>query len=389
MVEDRDRTIPRVLKPPSGSFFLFGPRGSGKSTWARAALPNALRVDLLDESLYQSLLADPSLFADRLRAAPPGSWVWVDEVQRLPNLLNEVHRFTEERKLKFALTGSSARKLRRSGVNLLGGRAVTRTMYPFLPEELGSDFDLATALRFGTLPLIWTAESREERLAAYVQTYMKEEIQAEALVRNLPGFARFLPVAGLYHSQVLNTAALSRDAGVARMTVEGFLGILEDTLLAFRVPAYEGRLRVREKRHPKLYWVDPGLARAAKRNSGAVAQEERGALLEGWVAATLRAWGDVHGLFDEMHYWAPADASRTEVDFLLRKGGRFLALEVKSSRRLSTDDYRGLRAIAALKGLARRILVAPVADPRTTEDGIDVWPLESLRGPEALRAALA
>lgn len=147
----RNRTVLRVLKPPSGSFFLFGPRGSGKSTWARAALPDALRFDLLDESLYQSLLADPSIFADRLRTVKPGSWVWVDEIQRLPNLLNEVHRFIEERKLKFALTGSSARKLRRSGVNLLGGRAVTRTMFPFLPEELGSDFDLATALRFGTL----------------------------------------------------------------------------------------------------------------------------------------------------------------------------------------------------------------------------------------------
>ena len=385
----QDRTFPRVLKLPSGSFFLFGPRGSGKSTWARAALPDALRFDLLDESLYQSLLADPSVFADRLRTAKRGSWVWVDEVQRLPNLLNEVHRFIEERRLKFALTGSSARKLRRSGVNLLGGRAVTRTMFPFLPEELGSDFSLATALRFGTLPLVWAAESREERLAAYVQTYMKEEIQAEALVRNLPGFARFLPVAGLFHAQVLNTAALSRDAGVARMTVEGFLGILEDTLLAFRLPAFEGRLRVREKRHPKLYWIDPGLARAAKRHSGAIAPEERGALLEGWVAATLRAWGEVYGLFDEIHYWAPAEASRTEVDFLLRKGDRFLAMEVKSSSRLSADDFRGLRAVTGLKGLSRRILVAPVNDARKTEDGIEVWPLSALLGPGALREALA
>jgi predicted AAA+ superfamily ATPase len=195
-------------------------------------------------------------------------------------------------------------------------------------------------------------------------------------------------VAGLFHAQVLNTAALSRDAGVARMTVEGFLGILEDTLLAFRLPAYEGRLRVREKKHPKLYWVDPGLARAAKRHSGAIAPEERGALLEGWVAATLRAWGDVYGLFDEMYYWAPAEASQTEVDFLLRKGDRFVAMEIKSSGRLSADDFRGLRAVTGLKGLARRILVAPVTGNRTTEDGIDVWPLEALRSPEALRAAV-
>ncbi len=369
---------PRLLKAPRSSFFLFGPRGTGKSTWARGALPRAVRFDLLDERLYQSYLADPGLFADRLRALPAGSWVWVDEVQRLPGLLNEVHRFIEERQLRFALTGSSARRLRQAGVNLLGGRAVTRSMHPFLPEELGGDFDLERALRLGTIPVVFTAPDPDETLRAYVQTYMKEEIQAEALVRNLPGFARFLPVAALFHAQVLNASALARDAGVARMTVEGFLGILEDTLLAFRLPAFEGRLRVREKRHPKLYWVDPGLARAARKASGPLAAGERGALFEGWVASLLRARGDLLGEFDEMTYWAPADASRTEVDFLLRKGDRFTAVEVKSSRRLSGDDFRGLRAIVGLKGLGRRILVAPVPDPLRTEDGIEVLPASDL-----------
>lgn len=378
---------PRLLQPPRSTFFLFGPRGTGKSTWARSRLPGATRFDLLDERLYQSLLADPGLFGDRLRTAAAGSWVWVDEIQRLPNLLNEVHRFSEERRLKFALTGSSARQLRRSGVNLLGGRAVTRTMYPFLPEELGGDFDLESALRFGTIPIVFASEDREETLRAYVETYLKEEIQAEALVRNLPGFARFLPVAGLFHGQVLNTAGLSRDAGVARTTVEGFLGILEDTLLAFRLPAFEGRLRVREKRHPKLYWIDPGLARAVSRHTGPVSPEERGRQLEGWVASLLRAYGDLERLFDEMFYWAPADAARTEVDFLLRKGSRFIAIEVKSSRRLSAEDFRGLRAIDGLKGLSRRILVAPVSEARRTEDGIDVVAPLGLIG--AVRAASA
>jgi uncharacterized protein len=383
------RSFPRVLKLPRSSFFLFGPRGSGKSTWARRALPKAIQIDLLDEALFQKLLAEPGLFADRLRAVSHGSWVWVDEVQRLPGLLNEVHRFIEERRLKFALTGSSARKLRHAGVNLLGGRAVRRTMYPFLPEELGEDFDLEEALRYGTLPIVWTAASRDEALEAYVQTYLKEEIQAEALVRNLPGFARFLPVAGLFHGQVLNTSGLARDAGVARMTVEGFLDILEDTLVAFRLPAFEGRLRVREKRHPKLYWVDSGLARAVKRRSGPIAPEERGSLLEGWVAATLRAYADLHSLCDEIYYWSPADAAKTEVDFLLRKGSRFVALEVKSSRRLSPEDFRGLRAIEGLEGLARRIVIAPTAEERKTEDGIEVWPISSLYGPEKLAATLS
>jgi predicted AAA+ superfamily ATPase len=364
----------RLLTPPRQSFFLFGARGTGKTTWAREAFPQAQRFDLLDESLYQTLLADPSLFASRLRAVKPGQWVWIDEIQRLPNLLNEVHRFIEERRHRFILTGSSARKLRRTGVNLLAGRALTRTMYPLLPEELGRDFDLETVIRFGSLPIVWDADSRKETLEAYVQTYLKEEIQAEALARNLAGFSRFLPVAALFHGQSLNVSSLARDAGVSRMTVSGYLDILEDTLLAFHLPAYEGRLRVRERKHPKLYWIDPGLVRAVKKQLSPVTAEERGSLLEGLVAVILRAYGEYAGLFDEMWYWSPSDAARTEVDFLLRKGARYVAVEVKSSPRFDNDTLRGLRAIQPLPGLRRRLLVYTGSTHLRTDDGIDVLP---------------
>ena len=187
--------FPRRLEAPRASFFLLGPRGTGKSTWVRSAMPNAVYVDLLDEARYQAYLADPALFGSELRAVRASSWVVLDEIQRLPSLLNEVHRAIEERRLKFALTGSSARKLRRGGTNLLGGRARELGMFPFVPEELGAAFRLETALRQGTLPLVCDAEEPEQTLAAYVQTYLKEEIQAEALARNLGGFARFLPVA--------------------------------------------------------------------------------------------------------------------------------------------------------------------------------------------------
>jgi len=250
--------IPRILEQPKGSFFLFGPRGVGKSTWLRGAFPGAHRVDLLDEALYQSYLVDVAGFAGELRDLPRGSLVVVDEVQRLPMLLNEVHRHLEDRGLRFVLCGSSARKLKTAGTNLLAGRAARRYVHPFLPEELGSSFDLDTALRNGTLPVIWMAEDRGEALEAYAQLYLKEEVQAEALVRNLPGFPRFLPVAALFHGQVANVSGIARDAGAARTTVAAYLEILEDTLLAFRLPAYEIRLRVRERRHPKLYWADPG-----------------------------------------------------------------------------------------------------------------------------------
>jgi predicted AAA+ superfamily ATPase len=372
------KLYPRLLTPPEQAFFLFGPRGSGKSTWAKRAFPGAYRFDLLDEELYQELLSDASLFAARLRTFGRRQWVWVDEVQRLPSLLNEVHRFIEDAGLRFILTGSSARKLRRTGVNLLAGRALTRTMYPLLPAELGRDFDLDNVLSHGSLPIVWSSPSKQETLKAYVQTYLKEEIQAEALARNLAGFARFLPIAALFHAQTLNVSALARDAGVSRMTVSGYLDVLEDTLLAFRLPAYEAKLRVRERKHPKLYWIDPGLVRAVKRQLTPLAQEERGALLEGFVAVVLKAYSEYTGLFDDFAYWSPTDAAGTEVDFLLRKGNHSLAIEVKSSPRLSGDAFRGLRAIGSLRGLRRRVLIYTGAKELRTEDGIEVWPVSKL-----------
>ena len=233
----------------------------------------------------------------------------VDEVQRLPNLLNEVHRFIEERQLKFALLGSSARKLKAAGVNLLAGRALRKTMFPLTPSELGDDFNLEAALRWGTIPLVWVSDERGEVLQSYVQLYLKEEIRAEALVRNLPGFARFLPIAALCHGEVVNISGLARDCGVARTTVQGYLDILEDTLLAFRLPGFEARLRVRERRHPKLYWVDPGLVRTVKKLRGPIAPEERGALFEGWVLHLLRAYGEESDLYDDLDTGRPIPQS--------------------------------------------------------------------------------
>ena len=358
------------------SFFLLGIRGVGKSTWVRQVLPEALRIDLLDEALVTDLLADPSLFRQLLSQQKPGDWVVVDEVQRVPALLNEVHRLIEERSLRFALLGSSARKLKTAGTNLLAGRALHKAMHPLTPAEMGDDFNLEEALRFGTIGLVWTADDRREVLASYTQLYLREEVRAEALVRNFSGFVRFLPVAALMHAQTLNAAGIARDAGIARTTVNGYLEILEDTLLTTQLPAFEAKLRVRERRRPKLYWVDPGLVRAVKRQLGPVTAEERGALLEGWVYGLLRTHNEHAHLYDDIGYWASAE-SRTEVDFILARDGEHLAVEVKAATRYNTNMLKGLRGSADLPGLTRRILVYSGTRSFRTDDGIEVWTLDA------------
>lgn len=368
----------RILTAPKGSFFVFGVRGAGKSTWARETFPDAHVIDLLDEGRHQSLLANPALLGLELQAIAAQRVVVLDEVQRVPALLNEVHRAIEGTRRRFVLLGSSARRLKTAGTNLLAGRAALRTMYPLMPAELGRDFDLARTLQFGSIPVVSQAEDSRGALDAYVQLYVREEIRLEALVRNLPAFLRFLPVAALFHGQVINIAGLARDAATARTTIEGYLGILQDTLVATLLPAFEAKLRVRERQHPKLFWVDPGLARAAKRQLGPVTIEERGSLFEGLVLTMLRAHNVDSELFDEVSYWAPAQARHTEVDFLLRRGRDFLAVEVKAQSRFSTPQLGGLRAIGELPRLVRRILVY-LGDRRLrTEDGIDVWPFDDL-----------
>lgn len=365
----------RILQPARGSVFLFGVRGAGKSTWARAAFPTATLFDLLDERLFLDLNAHPGRLTQALDALRPGSTVILDEVQRLPSLLNEVHRAIEDRKLRFLLLGSSARRLKTAGTNLLAGRATVQTMFPLVPAELGSAFSLDRVLRFGSIPVIWNAPNPPAALESYVQLYLKEEIRAEALVRNLPAFVRFLPVAALFHGQVINVSGLARDAATSRTTVDGYIQILEDTLVATRLPAFEAKLRTRERVHPKLFWVDPGLVRAAKRQLTDISAEERGHLFEGWILTLLRAHNETTEIFDEIAYWAPGQARQLEVDFVLRRGRDLLAIEVKSSARVSAGDAGGLRAIGELPRVRRRIIIYTGTHRLALDKGIEAWPL--------------
>ena len=234
----------RRYRVPDHSFFLFGPRGTGKSTWLRQVVPDALWFDLLRTHTLLGLIRQPESFRQQVEARPHGSWVVVDEVQRLPSLLNEVHSLIAETgpKFRFALSGSSARKLKRLDVNLLAGRAVNRQFFPLTAAELDFDFDLDQALRFGLLPQIHAEPLHAlEVLEAYVSNYIREEIQQEALVRSLDSFARFLEIAALMTGQVVNVAGLARDAAVARPTVQGYFNVLVDTLIGFWLPAWHRR----------------------------------------------------------------------------------------------------------------------------------------------------
>jgi predicted AAA+ superfamily ATPase len=359
----------RSIQLPKDSFFLFGARGTGKTSLLELVLKPALAIELLSQESFFAYAADPALLRRQLETLPARSWVWIDEIQRLPELLNEVHWAIEKKKIKFALSGSSARKLRRAGVNLLGGRAFSKTLYPFTPTELGNDFNLENALQFGTIPLIFTSSDPKQKLRAYIHSYLREEVQAEALVKDLPSFIRFLKVAALVHAQELSLSSIARDTGVKRPTVENYFSILEDTLLAHRIFPYEAGIRVKERTHPKFYWIDPGLVRALKEEWGPIHHLDRGPLFEGLVFTLLKAQQSYADAFDEIFYWSTPSL---EVDFIIKKDSHYFAIEVKSSERMRPEDLAGLRAIQDLKKLKKRYLIYPKAPLQKTEDGIEI-----------------
>ena len=211
------------------NIFFFGVRGSGKTKLLKRLFPSALYIDLLDETLYQDYLSNVGKFYETVSIFKSDGLVIVDEIQKMPNLLNEVHRLIESSNRRFILTGSSARKIKSKGVNLLGGRAGIKHLHPFTPEELGEDFNLDQTLRYGLIPIVWSSHDRDEKLKDYAEVYLKEEIKAEALVRNLPSFARFLQVAGLYHGQIVNMSAVARESQIERYDAREFFSILEKT----------------------------------------------------------------------------------------------------------------------------------------------------------------
>ncbi|HXG28754.1 MAG TPA: DUF4143 domain-containing protein [Nevskiales bacterium] len=373
-------TIGRLFRLPAGSCFLFGPRGTGKSTWLRQALPQALWVDLLEPETQRLLQARPERLAERLAAHPQVRDVVVDEVQKLPALLDVVHKQIEDRPgLRFVLTGSSARKLRRGSANLLGGRLVESSLHPFMATELGAAFSMERALRTGLVPLVWGAQDPAATLRAYAGLYLREEVQAEALVRDVGAFARFLEAISFSHGAQLNLAALARECEVGRKTVEGYFGILEDLLLAFRVPVFTRRARRQLVAHDKFYFFDAGVFRSL-RPAGPLDRPEEieGPALEGLVAQHLRAWIAYRGGEAGLYYWRTRSGS--EVDFVVYGPGVFAACEVKRAARVQPRDLRALRAFREDYPEAE-VFLLHLGRERFAVDGILCVPCEEfLRG---------
>jgi len=350
-------TLGRFFQAPIGSFFLFGPRGTGKSTWIQAAFPVALRIDLLQPEIQRAYQARPERLREVVLGQPDRDTIVLDEVQRVPALLDIVHELIEARRgLRFVMTGSSARKLRRAGVNLLGGRAVHRAMHPFLAAELGTAFDLARALQYGLVPLVWNAQDPPDVLRSYLDLYVREEVQQEGLVRDVGAFARFLEAVSLTHGNPLNLSALAAECEVSRKTVEGYLGILHDLLLCFSVSVFSRRAKRKLTSHPKLYWFDAGVF-ASSRPAGPLDRPEEigGAALEGLVAQHLRAWIDYGQKDLRLHFWRTH--SGTEVDFVIYGRDVFAAIEVKSRDRVRGEYLRGLRAFGEDYPEAKRVLL--------------------------------
>lgn len=365
----------RFFKPPADHFFLLGPRGTGKTWWTQRHFPEALRVDLLEPETLRALSAKPERLKELIAGQGDVRHVLIDEVQKLPELLEVVHLLIEQKgKVQFILTGSSARKLRRAGVNLLGGRAAQKSLHPYMAAELGDRFNLEDALRLGLLPVVHGAQEPDVMLRAYSGLYLKEEVQAEGLVRNIGGFSRFMEAISFSQASVLNLSNVARECQVGRPTVEGYLTILEDLLLAFRVPVFTRRAKRAVASHPKFYFFDAGVFRA-NRPTGPldVPSEIDGVALESLVAQHLRAWCDYSDGNHHLHYWQTR--SQVEVDFVVYGESGLYALEVKNAAQVRSGDLRGLKIFAEDYPESRRILLYRGKE-RILTDGILCLPCE-------------
>lgn len=364
----RTLNLPPLLKHKS--LFLFGARQTGKSTLLRHLFPDARWFNLLEADTYRNLSARPETIRQTL--LPPDRLIVIDEIQKLPELMDEVHLLIEQNKqLKFILTGSSARTLKKGGANLLAGRAWLCALHPLVSPELNFQ-RLEDRLTRGGLPAIIDSEFYEQDLQAYIGTYLHEEIQAEALSRSVGSFSRFLEVAGLCSGEQLNFTAMANDTGVSAKAIREYYHILEDTLVGYLLPAFKKTVKRKAMATAKFYLFDVGIANALmKRGQVRVGSEAFGKALEHLIFLELKAYNDYQRFNYDLSYWR--SRSGLEVDFMINDS---IAIEVKSTNNVQARDCKGLRALAEDISLARKIIVANEKIPRTLDDSIEIMPIE-------------
>jgi len=337
-------SVGRFFDAPRSNFFLFGPRGTGKSTLVRQGFARALYIDLLQPDTFRTFSASPERMRERLLADPGIAEVIIDEIQKVPELLDLVHSLIEEKRgWRFILTGSSARKLKRAGVDSLAGRARLCSLHPFIAAELGGLFDLERALQIGLLPIVLDSPEPVQVLRTYAALYLREEVQSEGLVRNIGNFSRFLEAVSFSHASLLNVSSVARECEVERKVVDGYIGILEDLLLAYRVNVFTKRARRALVSHPKFYLFDAGVYRSLRPRGPLDRPEEiEGHALEGLVGQHLRAWIAYSDDDWSLSFWRTR--SGVEVDFVVYGPGGLFAIEVKNSARIRPQDLRSLKA---------------------------------------------
>jgi predicted AAA+ superfamily ATPase len=369
----------RYLDQFPQSYFLFGPRGTGKSTWLEQTQKEAARIDLLDTASQRLYRAYPERLKDFIRANTDKKIFIIDEIQRAPQMLSIVHQQMELNKsLQFILTGSSARKLKQEGIDLLGGRAVVRYMHPFMAAEMGPLFDLNSSLQRGMIPLVRMAENPGKTLRGYIDLYLEQEVRAEGIVRKLDDFSRLLEILTFSQAQVLNVASIARECMVSRNTVESYITILEDLLLAVRIPVFSKRAKRALVSHEKFFFFDCGVYQSL-RPSGPIdtPAEIAGPSLEGLVMQHLRAWMDYRDSGLRLYYWRTQAGN--EVDFVLYGNDGFYAIEVKSSRSIRLEDLRGLKSFRQDYPEAAAWLLYR-GEEKSDRDGVCCMPIEEFLG---------
>ena len=376
------QTCKRFLEASKNSFFLFGPRGSGKTIWLREQVASPLFfIDLLDENILCIYEAHPSLLREQLLAerklqADKSFVVIIDEIQKLPALLDVVHRLiVDTSSFQFILTGSSARKIKRQNVNLLGGRASLRHMHPFMASEMGAYFDLKKTLQLGFLPVVWDAKAPEDTLKGYVSIYLQQEVKHEGFVRNVGTFSRFLEIASFSHGSVPNMNAIARECGVSAVSVKNYFDILEDLLLCFWVPVFSKRAKRILVSKPKFYYFDTGVYQSLRpKGILDVSVKDEGAALEGMIGQHLRAWCEYSEGEHKLYYWRTK--SGVEVDFIVYGEKEFCAFEVKNTTRVRSEDLRHLQLFREDYPEAKLYFLYRGSETRQLPNGIFCLPCE-------------